>query len=44
MIEGCYVTANDMTERWNLGPRTVQIMYIEERIGGVIMFGVPRIL
>jgi len=38
MIEG-YVTVNDMAERWNLSPRTVQIMCAEGRIGGVTRFG-----
>lgn len=38
MIEG-YVIANDMAERRNLSPRTVQIMCAEERIGGVTRFG-----
>lgn len=38
MIEG-YVTVNDMAERWNLNPRTVQTMCAEGKIEGVTRFG-----
>jgi len=38
MIEG-YVTVNDMAERWNLNPRTVQAMCVEGKIEGVTRFG-----
>lgn len=38
MIEG-YSTVNDMARKWNLNPRTVQIMCVEGKIEGVTKFG-----
>ena len=38
MIEG-YVTVNDMSERWGITPRTVQILCSEGKIEGVTRFG-----
>lgn len=38
MIEG-YVTINEMSERWGLKPRTVQIMCAEGKIKGATKFG-----
>lgn len=38
MIEG-YTTVKDMAEKWNLKPRTVQIMCAQGKIEGVAKFG-----
>ena len=38
MIEG-YVTVKDMSERWGITPRTVQILCSEGKIEGVTKFG-----
>ena len=38
MIEG-YVTVKDMSERWGITPRTVQILCSEGKIEGVTRFG-----
>ena len=38
MIEG-YATVNEIAERWEISPRTVQIMCAEGKIDGVTKFG-----
>ena len=38
MIEG-YVTVNELSEKWGIQPRTIQIMCAEGRIEGVTKFG-----
>lgn len=38
MLEG-YVTVNEISEKWNLSPRTVQIMCAEGKIRGITKFG-----
>ena len=38
MIEG-YTTVKDIAERWNLKPRTVQIMCASGKILGAVKFG-----
>ena len=38
MIEG-YTTVKDIAEKWNIKPRTVQIMCAEEKIPGAVKFG-----
>ncbi len=38
MIEG-YTTVKEIAERWDLKPRTVQIMCAEGRIEGAVKFG-----
>lgn len=38
MIEG-YTTVKDISERWNLKPRTVQIMCTDGKIPGAVKFG-----
>ena len=38
MIEG-YTTVKDIAEKWNLKPRTVQIMCATRKIPGVLKFG-----
>lgn len=38
MING-YVTVNEIAEKWNLKPRTVQIMCAEGKIDGVTRIG-----
>lgn len=36
---GDYLSINEFAEKWNLHPRTVQIMCHEGRIEGVVRFG-----
>jgi len=38
MIDG-YTTVKDMSERWNISPRTLQIMCAEGKIPGATKFG-----
>lgn len=38
MIEG-YVTVNDLSEKWGIQPRTIQIMCAEGKIKGATKFG-----
>lgn len=38
MIEG-YVTVNELSEKWGMHPRTIQIMCAEGRIVGVTKSG-----
>lgn len=38
MIEG-YTTVSEITKKWGVKPRTVQIMCVEGRITGVTKFG-----
>lgn len=38
MIEG-YTTVKDIAEKWNVKPRTVQIMCAEGKIPGAMKFG-----
>lgn len=38
MIEG-YTTVKDIAEKWNIKPRTVQIMCADGKIPGVVKFG-----
>lgn len=38
MIDG-YITVKDISEKWGLKPRTVQIMCSEGRIPGAVKFG-----
>lgn len=38
MIEG-YTTVKDIAEKWNIKPRTVQIMCAEGKLPGVVKFG-----
>ena len=39
MIEGQYISINEAAERWDIHPRTVQIMCREGRIDGATKFG-----
>lgn len=38
MIEG-YTTVKDIAEKWNIKPRTVQIMCADGKIPGAVKFG-----
>ena len=38
MIEG-YTTVKDIAEKWNIKPRTVQIMCAEGKLPGAVKFG-----
>ena len=38
MIEG-YTTVKEMSERWDIAPRTIQIMCAEGKIPGATKFG-----
>lgn len=38
MIEG-YTTVKDIAEKWNIKPRTVQIMCADGKIQGAVKFG-----
>lgn len=38
MIEG-YTTVKNIAEKWNIKPRTVQIMCAEGKIPGAVKFG-----
>jgi len=38
VIEG-YKTVKDIAEKWNVGPRTVQIMCADGKIPGAVKFG-----
>lgn len=38
MIEG-YVTVNELSEKWGIQPRTIQIMCSEGKIKGATKFG-----
>lgn len=38
MIEG-YTTVKDIAEKWNIKPRTVQIMCAEGKLPGGVKFG-----
>ncbi len=38
MIDG-YTTVKELSEKWGVTPRTVQIMCLEGRIEGVTKFG-----
>lgn len=38
MIEG-YTTVKDIAEKWHVKPRTVQIMYANGKIPGIVKFG-----
>ena len=38
MIEG-YTTVKDIAEKWNVKPRTVQIMCTDGKIPGAVKFG-----
>ena len=38
MIEG-YTTVKDIAEKWNIKPRTVQIMCAEGKLPGAMKFG-----
>lgn len=38
MIDG-YLTVKDISDKWNLKPRTVQIMCAEGKISGAVKFG-----
>lgn len=38
MLEG-YTTVKDIAEKWNVKPRTVQIMCVDGKIPGAVKFG-----
>lgn len=38
MLEG-YITVNKLAEKWELSPRTIQVMCAEGKIPGAVKFG-----
>ena len=39
MIQGNYISIQELAERWDVHPRTVQIMCRDGKIGGAVKFG-----